>query len=128
MESIASRSIMSLLLAAALVGCGGGGDSRPTVTFPSSTRAGTPSAGADMTVANFPALSGDAVEALLSTIGGDQALSQPLGAGRARAASLVKWAATRSTSRIAAGQRAQPMTVYTDPPKSCTGGGSVTVS
>lgn len=105
----ASRSCLSLLLAALLAACGGGGDSRPTVSFPSQTRAGTASAGADMTVANFPVLSGDAVEALLSTIGGGEALSQPLGAGRSRAAAFGRWAATQSASRLAAGARSKAM-------------------
>ncbi len=107
----ASRSCLSLLFAALLAACGGGGDSRPTVSFPSQTRVGTASAGADMTVANFPVLSGDAVEALLSTVGGGEALSQPLGAGRARAAALGRWAATQSASRLAAGARARTMAV-----------------
>lgn len=99
---------------ASLMACGGGGDSRPTVSFPSGTRAGTASAGADMSVANFPTLSADAVEALLSTIGGDQALSQPLGAGRARAAALGRWVAVQSASRIAAGARARAMAVASE--------------
>lgn len=114
MKSIASRSIMSLLLAAALVACGGGGDSRPTVSFPTQARVGTASAGADMTVANFPVLSGDAVEAMLSTVGGGEALSQPLGAGRARAAALGRWAATQSASRLAAAPRARAMRVASE--------------
>ena len=97
------------MLAASLVACGGGGSSQPTVSFPSQTRVGTASAGADTTVANFPVLSGDAVEALLSTIGGGEALSQPLGAGRARAAALGRWAATRSASRVAAASRPRAM-------------------
>lgn len=97
------------MLAASLVACGGGGGSQPTVSFPSQTRVGTASAGADTTVANFPVLSGDAVEALLSTIGGGEALSQPLGAGRARAAALGRWAATRSASRVAAASRPRAM-------------------
>lgn len=127
MNSIASRSITSVLLAAALAACGGG-DSRPTVNFPSQTRVGTASAGADMTVANFPVLSGDAIEALLSTIGGGEALSQPLGAKRAQAASLIRSAATRAASRIAAESRARPMRLYPDPPEPCSGGGSITVT
>ena len=112
MNSRSAACFASLILAASLMACGGGGgDSPPTVTFPTGTRTGTASAGADMTVANFPVLSGDAVEALLSTIGGDQALSQPLGAARARAAALGRWAATQSASRLAAGARAKAMAV-----------------
>lgn len=111
MNSRSAACFGSLVLAAALVACGGGGDSRPTVSFPSGTRTGVASAGADMTVANFPTLSADAVEALLSTLGGDQALSQPLGAGRARAAALGRWAASQSASRLTTGARARAMAV-----------------
>ena len=120
MTSIASRSILSLLFAASVVACGGGGDSRPTVSFPSGTRTGVASAGADMTVANFPTLSADAVEALLSTLGGDQALSQPLGAGRARAAALGRWAATQSASRLTTGARAKAMAVLPPETLACS--------
>lgn len=105
---------------ASLMACGGGGDSRPTVSFPSVTRSGTASAGADMSVANFPTLSADAVEALLSTIGGDQALSQPLGAGRARAAALGRWVATRSASRLVGGTRAKAMRVVPTETLACS--------
>jgi hypothetical protein len=103
--------LTAVLAAAVLVACGGGGSSPPTVTFPTDTRSGVASAGADMTVANFPTLSADAVEALLSTIGGGDALSQPLGTGRARAASLGRFAATQGASHIAAGSRARAMAV-----------------
>ena len=105
------RPLLALFASVVLVACGGGGgDDPPTVTFPA-TRAGVVSAGADINIGNLNALSTDAIEALLSTIGGDQALSQPLGAGRARAASLGKWAAAQSASRIAAEGRAKAMGV-----------------
>jgi hypothetical protein len=120
MNSRSAACFGSLVLAAALAACGGGGDSRPTVSFPSGTRAGTASAGADMTVANFPVLSGDAVEALLSTVGGGEALSQPLGASRARAAALGRWAAAQSASRITSGARARAMAVLPPETLACS--------
>lgn len=112
--------LVALLAAAALVACGGGGDSRPTVTFPTDLRTSVASAGADMTVANFPELSGDAVEALLSTVGGGEALLQPLGAGRARAAALGRWAATQSASHVAAGARAKALAVQPSKTFACS--------
>lgn len=120
MNSRSSRCLACLILMASLMACGGGGDSRPTVSFPSGTRTGTASAGADMSVANFPTLSADAVEALLSTIGGDQALSQPLGAGQARAAALGRWAATRSATRLAGDSRAKAMAVLPPETLACS--------
>jgi len=65
---------------------------------------------------------------LLSTIGGDQALSQPLGAGRARAASLGKWAAAQTASHIAAGARARAMAVASEILQCSNPGGFITVT
>lgn len=108
------RPLLALFATAVLVACGGGGgDNPPVVTFPA-TRAGVASAGADINIGNLNALSTDAIEALLSTIGGDQALSQPLGAGRARAAALGKWAAAQTASHMTAGARARAMVVASE--------------
>ncbi|MFT3956974.1 MAG: hypothetical protein QM722_22115 [Piscinibacter sp.] len=104
--------LIALLAAAALSACGGGGGggSTPTVDVPT-TRTGAASSGADMTAANFPALSTQSVDSLLATVGGDMALSQPLSAGRANAASLGRWAARAGAANLRSPQRAHAMAV-----------------
>ena len=122
------RPLLALITTAALVACGGGGgDNAPTVTFPSGIRTGTASAGANVDTANLDAVSTEAVEALLSTIGGDQALSQPLGASRARAASLGKWAARQAASRVGSSARAKALAVASET-FACTVSGTLTVT
>lgn len=106
-------SLITLLAAAALAACGGGGGgggSTPTITVPTA-RAGAASSGADITVANFPSSSTQSVDALLATVGGGLALSQPLSAGRANAASVGRWAAARSAAGIATAARKQAQAV-----------------
>ncbi|WP_298832452.1 hypothetical protein [uncultured Piscinibacter sp.] len=122
------RPLLALIAAASLVACGGGGGgSTPTVTFPSEIRVGTASAGADMTLANFPELSTDAIEALMSAVGGDVVTAQPFGADRSRAASLGRWAAARSASYLVAGRRAQAQAIASETFQ-CAGGGTLTVT
>lgn len=108
--------LIALLAAAALTACGGGGGgggSAPTVDVPT-TRAGAASSGADMTATNFPTLSTQSVDSLLATVGGDLALSQPLSAGRANAASLGRWAARAGAANLRSPSRPHAMAVSSD--------------
>lgn len=112
MKTTSRHCLLALIAAATLAACGGGGGggSAPTVDFPT-TRTGAASAGADMTTTNFPTLSTRAVDSLLATVGGDLALSQPLSASRANAASLGRWAARRSAASIGSAARKQGLAV-----------------
>lgn len=120
--------LLALIAAATLAACGGGGGggSAPTVDFPT-TRTGAASAGADMTTTNFPTLSTRAVDSLLATVGGDLALSQPLSASRANAASLGRWAARRSAASIGSAARKQGLAVDSET-FSCSVSGFLTVT
>jgi hypothetical protein len=115
MKTTSRHCLLALIAAAALAACGGGGGggSAPTVDFPT-TRTGAASAGANMTTTNFPTLSTRAVDSLLATVGGDLALSQPLSASRANAASLGRWAAKRSAAGIVSAARAHALAVSSD--------------
>lgn len=115
MKTTSRHCLLALIAAAALAACGGGGGggSAPTVDFPT-TRTGAASAGADMTTTNFPTLSTRAVDSLLATVGGDLALSQPLSASRANAASLGRWAARRSAASIGSAARKQGLAVESE--------------
>lgn len=121
--------LIALLAAAALTACGGGGGgggSTPTVDVPTA-RTGTASSGADMTATNFPTLSTQSVDSLLATVGGDLALSQPLSAGRANAAALGRWAASRGAAGITSLARKHAMAVDSET-FSCDFGGTLTVT
>lgn len=127
LKSIPRHCLPAVMAAAMLAACGGGGGgSTPTVEFPT-TRSGTASAGADMTADNFPTLSTRAVDSLLATVGGDQALSQPLSAGRANAASLGRWAVRRSAASIGSAARKQGLAVDSET-FSCDVSGFLTVT
>lgn len=109
------RIVVASIAAASLVACGGGGGAdEPTVNFPSGARTGVTSAGADINASNLPELSTDAIEALLSALGGDVSVSQPLLAGRAAA-------------HLAHADRARPLAIEQDV-QACPGGGTVTVT
>lgn len=107
--------LIAFLAAATLAACGGGGGggSAPSVEVPAA-RVGAASAGANLTVANFPALSTQSVDSLLATVGGDLALSQPLAAGRANAASFGRWAARASAANLRSPARTQAMAISND--------------
>lgn len=130
MTSTLRLPLITLLAAATLAACGGGGGggggSTPTIDVPT-TRTGAASTGADMTVANFPSRSTQSVDALLATIGGDLALSQPFSAGRAQAASLARWAARRSAAGIVSAARKQALAVDSET-FSCDISGTLTVT
>lgn len=129
MPTTSRLPLIALLAAAALTACGGGGGgggSTPTVEVPTA-RSGTASSGADMTVANFPARSTQSVDALLATVGGDLALSQPFSADRAQAASLGRWAARRGAAGIASTARKQALAVDSET-FSCNVSGTLTVT
>ena len=101
---LALRSTSSSLFffVALLAACGGGGSdggSSGSVTIPTGVRTGTASAGADVSAGNYAALSGQAIQTLLNTVGDGGTLSSTLEADRAHAAAL---SARRSRFDIAA--------------------------
>ena len=83
-----SSSLFFVVLLAACGGGGGDSGSSSGVTIPTSIRAGTASAGADVSAGNYVALSDQAIQTLLNTVGGGGALSTTLETDRAHAAAL----------------------------------------
>lgn len=119
-----ARSLLACISTLVLVACGGGGGAdQPTVNFPSEARSGTASAGADISVASMPTVSADTIEALLSALGGDVSVSQPLRASRSQAAQSAR----RAAAQLARADRARPLAIeqQTEP---CGVSGTVTVT
>lgn len=118
------RIAVAGIAAAALVACGGGGGAdEPTVNFPSGIRTGVASAGADINTSNLPEVSTDAIEALLSALGGDVAVSQPLGTARSQPLHL----AGRAAAHLTRAERTRPLAIEQDV-QACAAGGTVTVT
>jgi len=108
-----SRRILTLIGSTLILGaCGGGGNSTPTVELPAA-RSVAASSGADLTEANFVALTSPAIQALLTSVGGNGALEQPLSLQRASAQAtasfnpanrltqtMVAWSLGQAQSRL----------------------------